>query len=346
MNAVMTINKAVAALAPGMKQYLQAEKAAGYPEAAAVVQIHYADKRQQFRIIVEPSISERLIPFIAGQAENAALQSGLAVILLTKAINENLRNELALAGINYVDEIGNIFIKGTDFLVHGMGKKPAPRRKVGEKNRIFQEAGVRLLFGILNHPAFLNLTYREMAKAARISLGSVNIIMNELVAAKYVAESANGEKRVLHFDDLVMRWALAFQEVLKPKLLLGNFTFWDKSNVRNYGKIDVAKWGGLWGGEAAGGIYSGHLVPEKLSQFVPDGEKQWLTGMKLVPATADWDVEILSEFWMHDHPFFLETTKFPNVVPPLLAYADLVLSADERNRETANIIYEKYLQPK
>jgi hypothetical protein len=52
------------------------------------------------------------------------------------------------------------------------------------------------------------------------------------------------------------------------------------------------------------------------------------------------NTEILRAFW--NLPL---DERFPDVVPPLLAYADLMATPDGRNLETARLIYDKFLEP-
>jgi hypothetical protein len=55
-------------------------------------------------------------------------------------------------------------------------------------------------------------------------------------------------------------------------------------------------------------------------------------------ADPEGNIEILDMFW--DFP--TEPT-MPDVVPPILVYADLVLTLDPRNMEVARLIREKYI---
>jgi hypothetical protein len=48
------------------------------------------------------------------------------------------------------------------------------------------------------------------------------------------------------------------------------------------------------------------------------------------------NVEILDKFWNFNYP-----EEQRHIVPPLLIYADLIRTADDRNIETAKIIYER-----
>ena len=51
------------------------------------------------------------------------------------------------------------------------------------------------------------------------------------------------------------------------------------------------------------------------------------------------NTEVLQAFWN------LLDEKYTDVVPPLLAYADLMATLDGRNLETARLIYEQFLEP-
>ena len=55
-------------------------------------------------------------------------------------------------------------------------------------------------------------------------------------------------------------------------------------------------------------------------------------------ADAEGDIEILDTFW--DLPL---NANYPDVVPPILAYADLLVTLDPRNIEVAKTIREQYI---
>ena len=70
------------------------------------------------------------------------------------------------------------------------------------------------------------------------------------------------------------------------------------------------------------------------------GEVKQLLIQGRMRLTADGDTEILDAFWNPE----LDRTEKP-IAPPLLVYADLMMTGDTRNLETAKILYEQYLQP-
>jgi hypothetical protein len=63
--------------------------------------------------------------------------------------------------------------------------------------------------------------------------------------------------------------------------------------------------------------------------------------MSLVPVNDHQDLEVFRYFWDKDHPLFKVE---PNLVPPLIVYAELIATGDSRNQETARKICDEYLQ--
>jgi hypothetical protein len=57
-------------------------------------------------------------------------------------------------------------------------------------------------------------------------------------------------------------------------------------------------------------------------------------------ADATGNVEVLDVFWNFD-----PEKEFPDVVPPILAYVDLLATHDGRDAEAARMIYEQRIAP-
>ena len=81
----------------------------------------------------------------------------------------------------------------------------------------------------------------------------------------------------------------------------------------------------------------GYLKPQTQTIYTEGAAKdlQLAFGLK---RDAHGQIEILQTFWS-----FADETPSRHLVPELLVYADLLASADERNLETAQIIYDQSL---
>ena len=86
------------------------------------------------------------------------------VLLVAQNIYPLLMDEFAHQEINCLDSAGNCRIKVGDLLMHIEGRKVPPKFQAASANRsrLFQEAGIRIIFRILLEPDWLNLSYRQM----------------------------------------------------------------------------------------------------------------------------------------------------------------------------------------
>lgn len=148
-------------------------------------------------------------------------------------------------------------------------------------------------------------------------------------------------KRVLkNKPTLLERWVVAYQDVLRPRLVKKQMRFTKPDLTRRIGEtfsLSTKRGIILRGAEPAAAILTNQLVREKIQHLYPTESWQNLgQDMGLVPDQTG-KVEILQIFWKQS-PDNQQTT------PPLLVYADLIGSGFSRNIETAKIILENELQ--
>jgi hypothetical protein len=78
-----------------------------------------------------------------------------------------------------------------------------------------------------------------------------------------------------------------------------------------------------------------YIEPEGASEQTPRRLTRFVAANRL-RADQRGDIEVLDAFWkLHTAP------DHPDVVPPILAYADLIATLDPRNLEVANMIRER-----
>lgn len=267
-------------------------------------------------------------------------------ILIADYINPALAERLQQAGIQYTDLQGNTYIKqpGCFILIHGY-------RKTDNCNRLtvghaFNPAGMQLIFLLLKDPNLLQATYREMAQRAGIALGSVTASIKDLAQQGYLMLQGNGrnQKRLLlKKDALLNAWLVHYPRQLQmkhPHLLLTS----DDPDWHQH--LQTEKLQALWGGEFAAAHYSdGFLKPQNALLYITEDQHPTLIHQcKLRKYRAGEAPERSIQL----------TTPFLNIrelqgkeqgmTDPLLVYAELVASAEPRNLEAAQRLYEKYLR--
>lgn len=244
-------------------------------------------------------------------------------------------------GVFYLDTAGNAYLDLDKMfiLVEGQKRADLPRRA---PLAAFGEAGVRLIFTLLAAPELLNEPYRRIATAADVAQGTITHVLQGLEELGYFQKT--GRMRMLR-DRLALaeRWAEAYAERLRPKLLVGRF---DAPDPQWWKRTDPAPFGGTWGGEPAGAMLTGYLKPETATLYIPkrpDAPGAYARfiaehGLRKNPGGK---LEILETFW---DPEIIGPTE-QNTGHPLLVYADLMATQDARCIETGKIIHDERLAP-
>lgn len=146
-------------------------------------------------------------------------------------------------------------------------------------------------------------------------------------------------KRVLKSKPkLLERWVVAYQDVLRPRLVKKQMRFINFESARNWQQLPLDQEEGisLWSGEPAAAILTNQLSPEKFSIYTSESWQNIGQDLGLVPDN-NGTVEILQLFWKDNN-----NTK--QVAPAILVYADLIGSGYGRNIEMAKMILEDELQ--
>lgn len=260
-------------------------------------------------------------------------QSNKPILIIAQTIYPQLMKELIQNGINSLDIAGNCQIKVEGLFVHIEGKRQALKDSIAitTKNRLFQETGLKIIFRLLNDPEWINLPYRQMQVSANVSLGSVNIIMNELIDSGYVLKTEKG-KFLKNKKDLLERWIMGYNDLLKPKLFMNRMTFKDEEIKNNWAKLPLPT-DTYWGGEPAANLYDGYLYPEQFTIYGGTTGALVKAGLR---ANENGEIFVYSKFW--------SITNEEKKIPTLLIYADLMGSGNSRNIEAAHRIYDNELQ--
>lgn len=275
--------------------------------------------------------------FLLNRLNELKTKTKRPTLIIAKYIASDVAFELRENGINYLDAAGNCFIKYQDLILHIVGQKVHKKERTNQA-KAFQEVGIKIIFNLLNNPENLQLSYRELAELADVSIGSVSNVMKELEEQNFILKTKL--KRVLkNKTQLLERWVIAYQDVLRPRLVKKQMRFIKQDVTLTWKNIFLNNEEGitLWGAEPAGAILTNQLIPEKFTIYTEQNWQNIGQDMALVP-DVNGNVEILQVFWKQDKINNQQTT------PPLLVYADLIGSGFSRNIETAQIILENELQ--
>lgn len=265
-------------------------------------------------------------------------------LLVGDYVNPKLADRLKEMELAFIDTAGNAYLNQPPIFVYIKGNRPKndmPYRAGPGTNRAFRAAGLKMLFGLLTNRDLLNATYREIAEKTDVALGTVVAVLGDLRDHGYVYEDNEGNRRFVRKRKIINKWITAYPDKLRPKLQLGRY----RAPTHNWWKDAVLdEREAQWGGEIAAAKLTNYLIPETAIIYA-DAIPTRLLAANQLRVDPEGDVEVVRRFW---NPTRTTTMKhFPavpdDVVPPLLVYADLMATDDDRNIETARIVYEQFV---
>jgi hypothetical protein len=260
----------------------------------------------------------------------------LAAPYITPKIAERCRE----IEMYFADTAGNMYLRGPGLYIYVTGKPKPPELQLGDVGRTITAAGLRVVFALLCQPELLNATYREIAAQATVALGTVGPVMKDLEKRKHIttapATGSARRRRFLQPHRLLEEWVVVYPTVLRPKLNTRRFRAQQPKWMTG---VDLRPYSALWGGEVAANKLVSYLEPLTVTIYARQLPRQLIVDQKL-RADSNGNIEILDLFWN-----FPPTPPAQDVVPPILAYADLMATTDGRNLEAAKMIYEQYIGP-
>ena len=256
-------------------------------------------------------------------------------ILVADYITPGIGDALRQAGVQYIDSVGNAFIRQPSTFVCIKGNKPentSPSRKAG---KAFQKAGLKITLALLLDGSLLDSPYRTIAKKAATALATVGEVLRDLERTGYLKMDSGVQKRVLiNRQQLQQQWAEAYPYGLREKGHIGTFTTDNPLWWQTLGDFS-----GQWGGEVAAAEYTHYLSPKNAIVYINRADMgSLMKTARLRKIKPHEQPEVLIDMF---EPFWLPEAG--NLAPPLVVYADLLETGDPRNLETANKLYEQYL---
>ena len=238
----------------------------------------------------------------------------------------------------FLDTAGNAYLADHDLVIYVTGQKKPPNLAPAQTNRTNTAAGLRVLFAFLCRPPLLTAPYRELATTARVALGTIGPVIKDLETRKLIATfgTTPPKRRLLDAKALLQEWVTFYPATLRPKLQPRRFRAQNREWAQ---QTDLTRFDAYWGGEMAADRLTHYLKPEMLTIYTRHNPTKLIAEFRL-RADVNGDIEMLDAFW--DQNLITGTR---DVVPPILAYADLMTTTNARNLEAAKLIYEQHIAP-
>lgn len=260
------------------------------------------------------------------------------LIIIANRIFPKIKEELRKNNIAYLETNGNIFIKYNNIFLWVDAQKPLEQEK-DKTNRTFSKTGLKVLFNFFTHDALINGSYRDIAAIAKVGLGNINYVINGLKEANFLISLNSNEYKLQNKEKLLNKWLAAYEEKLKPSLLIGSFRFANQADFFDWKNIVFDNPETVWGGEPAADILTNYLRPEILTIYTNETRNELIRKYRLIP-DDNGNVKIYNRFW-NDSNHIVNDRR---ITPVLLIYADLMTTHNSRCIETASRIYQDQIK--
>ncbi|HEV7350968.1 type IV toxin-antitoxin system AbiEi family antitoxin [Telluribacter sp.] len=294
------------------------------------LQLRTNDELLQYNVAVKKELRTHLLPQILGLNEVHQ-----PFMLIAARLFPKIKEELRKHNVSYLEANGNLYLRTPEKWFWIEANSPLPIEQ-NSRNRAFTKTGLRVLFEFLMNFSMINWSYRQIAEQTGTSIGNITHVMNGLKQEGFLVSITRNEYRLERIDYLLSRWITAYEQTLKPSLKIGRFRFLEKSQFTNWKDIQLNKPKTLWGGEPAGDLLTNFLKPAELTLYTEESRTELMKQYRLLPDEGG-DIQVYQKFWQKD-------ATDQATVPPLLVYADLINMNDRRCTETAQKIYNEYIQ--
>ncbi|BES69580.1 type IV toxin-antitoxin system AbiEi family antitoxin [Marinobacter nanhaiticus D15-8W] len=263
-------------------------------------------------------------------------------LLVADFINPNMADRLRESGVQFIDAAGNTYLNGNGLHIFIKGHRPLSALSMSPKaTRAFNASGLKLVLCFLVDPDLVGQTYRAIAAAAGVSLGTIGWVINDLKAQGYIGERGKTKERRLKRPlALLDRWVEGYPEILLPSMELG----WFQTPYQfPWKEIQASEFGGRWSGEVGAYLFDPYLSPARGKLYLPRERLKDVVLRHRLRKKSDGlqgesdTICIVEKFWHLTGQSACSNN--PEVAPDILVYADLVATGDPRNLESAERLY-------
>jgi hypothetical protein len=276
---------------------------------------------------------------------NQLIQSGSERVVLCTYLPARQATKFRELGIQYMDANGNTYITqpGCHIVITGQhpsnARKPSVSAEANPTNSItgkaFQPTGLKVIFALLTTPDLTSASLRKVSQHANVSLGSVSIVYQDLIAQGYFRKMGR-ELIVQERDKLIRRWAEAYPYAIRNKQHLGTYT----TDTPEWWKKMTSIVGVQLGGEIGASLLSHYLSPKDGTVYVTtESFAEMMTAGRFrklkqgeQPATI---IDVYQPFWKPE----LDNA----IAPELVIFSDLLVTGNARNQDAAERLYDERL---
>lgn len=318
--------------------------------------ISTSDKTAHYICEIKTGITNDIVEQVAEYFANLEkrLNGKQRPLLVTRNLSSLVVDQLIERNIEFIDVDGNIYLNSPEIYI--VIRNQTSKENTNKSLEITAPV-LQVIYFILKDPSIIandgvNGSYAKIdcLIGSGITPKTLKNTLEKLKKLDYIKLNSKGYE-IIDYVKLFERWELGYAERLHSKLLIRKFRYIGSQNfsdIEDELKLNAHKDGYLIGGELAASIMTQYLRPvgailyiRKTFNYLPLAVK-----LRLKP-DPDGNIEFHQELdTQHDLRalnYLFAKGEFNNLIHPLLVHAELVRTGDSRLKETAQLIFDKYI---
>lgn len=268
-------------------------------------------------------------------------------LLITRGLSNLVVEQLLKRNIEFIDVDGNIYLNCSELYV--LVRNQVSKESVSKSSEI-TAASLQVIYALISQPNFGWREYdfaEEIAYISGVTPKTVKSTLKKLQDLDYITYR-HGSYEIIDYVRLLERWELGYSERLRAKLTLGTFTPIGKigfSEAVDKIKEHAEHYDYLIGGELAASMLTEYIRPISATLHLSSNfdSREIAVSLKLKP-DLNGDITFLQIFGdVKYHRSELGGFQ-KTLINPLFIHAELMQTGNSRLKETAQLIYDRYIE--
>ena len=302
----------------------------GLPTLDGMLSLIFTNEVSTYNVEIKGELRNQALPQIYLHNEEFK-----PFMLVANRISSAIKKQLQINNVAYLEANGNFYLKEGNKMFWIDAHEPL-KIENDNRNRAFTKTGLKVLFAFLENPTFINQSYRQISEQTGTSIGNITNIIQGLKQENFILSINKNTLKLNNVESLITKWVDGFTKNLKLTLRIGTFRFLKEDDLLAWKNLALDTTKTVWGGEPAGELLTNYLHPAEFTLYTDESRNELIKNYKLIPDEKG-NVKVYQKFWKIDN-------SAQKTAPPLIVYADLMAINDRRCTETAQKIYDEYLQ--
>lgn len=272
------------------------------------VTLSWEGRARRFRVERRAFLRAWHVPLLQGRAEGA--------LVVTRHVGPPLADLLRRAGVAFVDEAGNTWVRTPDWAVFVSGRSPAAQRAARpEGSRTTWQVAYVLLRGAAGACAV-----RELAARAGVSHGTAGNALLEFERRGWITRT-RGRSALRDPEGMLAAWEFGYVDRLRGAIDMGFAAIPSGTGVAAWGERVRERLGpehGVLGGALAAQWMGADVAAETATLHLREWDRETIRALAAVPAERG-PIAVRRVFGP-----CTASPERPDLADPLLVYAELL----------------------